>query len=545
LYGDYFLEDDIDMSDYSEWIPLGSEYRPFTGSFNGNNKTIKNFTMTGGVNNGIFGNVRSSEIKNLTIEISNSIETPVTVTEQYSGFLAAKVSNSIIKNITVKPVDSMTTPGIFAELSSGTYYMGGLIGYSDNSKITDSESSVAIKVDSCTNLIVNIGGIAGGMTGVFSDSGILDRCISGCTVSGSIEVQGLYNIYAGGILGYFDLAGSGSITNCKSLVSKVIAESIAGSNYAGGIVGSGGGVNMENCTLASPAEITVKFTGAGDGFAYAGGIAGTGGGTKLSVQAAAQITAEATNGTAQLLAGGISGYGDSSKCYIPDAGVKVTVKRAGASGVLGRSTAAGGIAGQGKIEDSYSYAEVLLNNSAPISILVTDSGYEPAAGGLVGNYTGITDAITRSYSKGKVTVRNRDANTTVYAGGLAGYTRGSVQSGIALNDSIAVTTTGPTIYTVETTDYSTVHRVNGKADAAGQFANWARGGSPCFVMVNNIPIEPVNNASGPDGDNTDNIPGGITQNFLQATIGGGADEYVWDFDEVWQWDDTLGLPILR
>jgi len=47
LTGDYFLAADIDMTDYPEWTPIGSDDAPFTGVFDGNNRTIKNFTLAG------------------------------------------------------------------------------------------------------------------------------------------------------------------------------------------------------------------------------------------------------------------------------------------------------------------------------------------------------------------------------------------------------------------------------------------------------------------------------------------------------------------
>jgi len=49
----------------------------------------------------------------------------------------------------------------------------------------------------------------------------------------------------------------------------------------------------------------------------------------------------------------------------------------------------------------------------------------------------------------------------------------------------------------------------------------------------------------PNGDSAENILGGISQDFLENTIGGGAAPYIWDFDTVWEWDEELGLPVLR
>lgn len=45
LNGKYILMANIDLSGYSNWVPIGSNTKPFTGQFDGNGFIIKNLTI--------------------------------------------------------------------------------------------------------------------------------------------------------------------------------------------------------------------------------------------------------------------------------------------------------------------------------------------------------------------------------------------------------------------------------------------------------------------------------------------------------------------
>lgn len=65
--GTYFeLAADIDL-DGKEWTPIGTKDNQFAGKFSGNGKTIRNLTVGGGDNSGLFA-YSSGEIKNLYLE---------------------------------------------------------------------------------------------------------------------------------------------------------------------------------------------------------------------------------------------------------------------------------------------------------------------------------------------------------------------------------------------------------------------------------------------------------------------------------------------
>lgn len=65
----YMQQADISLSD-EEWVPIGTEENPFTGSYNGNGCKITGLTMTDPETKiiGFFGYAREAHIYNVTME---------------------------------------------------------------------------------------------------------------------------------------------------------------------------------------------------------------------------------------------------------------------------------------------------------------------------------------------------------------------------------------------------------------------------------------------------------------------------------------------
>ena len=65
LGGDYVLSNDIDLSGYPNWEPIGTLANPFTGTFNGNGHTISNLTINRPAqdNVGLFGVINTTKAK--------------------------------------------------------------------------------------------------------------------------------------------------------------------------------------------------------------------------------------------------------------------------------------------------------------------------------------------------------------------------------------------------------------------------------------------------------------------------------------------------
>jgi hypothetical protein len=87
---DYILTNDIDF----EYMPI-YPISPFTGSFDGYNHTIKNINIENSENNGLFGIVNSSTIKNITIQ------NVVITNGSYNACLLSKGYNVNLSNIRI------------------------------------------------------------------------------------------------------------------------------------------------------------------------------------------------------------------------------------------------------------------------------------------------------------------------------------------------------------------------------------------------------------------------------------------------------------
>lgn len=123
LSGDYELVNDIDMSGFGNFIPIGTSSSRFKGKFNGNGYVIKNLTVNNGNNgySGLFGYCDGATIQNLGLKNVN-----IKSTANYSGGLTGYSINTLIANCYV---DGYVT---------GNYGVGGLVGWFINgSQITN------------------------------------------------------------------------------------------------------------------------------------------------------------------------------------------------------------------------------------------------------------------------------------------------------------------------------------------------------------------------------------------------------------------------
>ena len=199
------LTADIDLSGIDNWTPIGNETNQYTGTFDGQNHTIKDMSITEqGNNSGLFGYTANAAIKNIIISGKITI-TAASYTEGY----------------------------------------GSIVGRMDNSTIFNCHSSVNITIDSTMestegNCIGHIGGIAGKMHEANS-------AIANCSYSGTIELNDSPVNVAAGIAGYA-INSAVPITNCS--FTGTINSTYSGQTIIGGIFGytrSAGDVKVTNC----------------------------------------------------------------------------------------------------------------------------------------------------------------------------------------------------------------------------------------------------------------------------------------------------------
>lgn len=183
----FVLANDIDLSGYSNWTPIGTSSNSFIGIFDGNGHVIENLTINNddGYNVGLFGVTYSgSEIKNLGLE-----------------------------NVNIR--------SIYAE------EVGALVGWS-KSRITNCYAQGSITASTQV----------GGLVGVNHDGGFIKDCYALCTVV-------VDNACAGGLVG----ANWSDIINCyakgDSYATYCNAGGLVACHYEGNITNSYATGNVE------------------------------------------------------------------------------------------------------------------------------------------------------------------------------------------------------------------------------------------------------------------------------------------------------------
>ena len=215
----YELMNDIDLSSFTNWDPIGSNSSRFTATFDGNNNTISGLTITG--NNsyvGLFSVIQNATIQNLKL-------TKVKVSgANYIGALVGSTTFddfiTILSNIELIGDNSQASDD--AEIQASGHTIGGLVGHFGVGTIRDSSSSLTIRANA-----YNIGGLVGDLR--FVKGNVVNSSNSGAVFISATACC------AGGLIGRNH---SGTIS--KSWASGSISGGDADA-VLGGLVGQNGG----------------------------------------------------------------------------------------------------------------------------------------------------------------------------------------------------------------------------------------------------------------------------------------------------------------
>ena len=197
------LADNIDLTG-KDWTPIGTSFgNSYTGTFDGNGKTITGLTVTGSDRyTGLFGFIKGT--------VKNVVLTEINITSgTFVGGVAGWSFGGNIENCSVSGSVSGSD-------------VGGVVGYQQGGSITGCSSSATVKGTQR----------AGGVAGTTNSGATLPACYA--TGDVTVENDGTSNAWAGGVVG-------------SNAYSTVIACYAAG-NVSG--TGSGtihvGGVTGEN-----------------------------------------------------------------------------------------------------------------------------------------------------------------------------------------------------------------------------------------------------------------------------------------------------------
>lgn len=242
---DLYLVQNIDMASYYSSGGLefaigdsctGAGCIPFSGTFNGNYKTILNFQRSSGL--GLFGIISNGVIQDLSIV--NSVQSDFSAGSSGGIVGKALISGAMIQNVSV-----------ITSNATGTDKVGGLVGYMIDSTISRSKASG----------VVTSNNIAGGLVGKASTL-IVDgqSVVKSSSSSNTVQVTGIAmgntSAYAGGLVGLSDselsIQDSYSSASVSSeygsggLVGKLYGQifrsfavgTVSGDEEAGGLIGS-------------------------------------------------------------------------------------------------------------------------------------------------------------------------------------------------------------------------------------------------------------------------------------------------------------------
>jgi len=234
----YFkLVADINMADYTgtEYKIIGNATTKFTGTFDGNDCVISNLTYAATAATsyvGLFGYALNATIKNLGVEDVNISGKCAIV-----GALIGYQNNSNVTNC-------YSTGIVGSTLTSSTIaYAGGLIGYQSDGNATNCYSTASVTASSSS-----ASAYTGGLIGYQGSSGIAENCYSaGFSICSSTN----YSSFAGGLIGY---QYSGTAKNCYS--TRWVSSTSSSSSYyayAGGLTArqyNTANATIENCYAA-------------------------------------------------------------------------------------------------------------------------------------------------------------------------------------------------------------------------------------------------------------------------------------------------------
>ena len=361
---------------------IGSDSYKFSGSYDGGEYALSNFSITGTANyTGLWRYADGATFSDIRIQGAE-----LTSTYEDTGIIAGRADNSSVSNCiattTTVSGSAQRTGGLFGMVEGGS--LTGCIfgaetdGDSDGSSVTGGGNTGGLvgicnsNMTNCSNIKATVNGGSGTANGGVAGSVRATITLSGCTNSGAVNASKDYN---GGIVGY----ATGAACTLDGCLNSGNVTAGTGNKYIGGVVGmiNIAGVSISNCTNSGSVSKGYDI----------GGIVGY-------VEADIDITSCENSGsvTAQntsnnSCAGGIVGWSNTNNVTIVlcDNSGAVTASRANVGGIVGE------IVG-GKIDRCTNRANVKITDAA-----------QNNAGG-VGGYVHGTTYIKRCYSA-KVTIQ--------------------------------------------------------------------------------------------------------------------------------------------
>jgi hypothetical protein len=419
--------------------------------------------------------------------------------------------------------EARATGDILVTGEGGDIYAGGLVGYATDALVRNSEAAFDTMRIIHKQTMGTIGALiyAGGIGG---DTGRITECAAAFdTLEVAVESVLIGGISAGGLVGDGSVEDSHVRFNRIRVTGELTSK--PGASYIGGLAGNTTSVN--GSYIEGRGRIVVDMSGAAYSLSV-GGLAGRAYGLVSRSRIPEGIDIELDSGANAINnVGGLIGEGAAQYCFsgAPEkhASVRVTIP---SLETKGRGLYAGGISGSPNSSgsSSFQYNYVFCDISVELQGCV-----DAYTGGLIGSlYSpyGNNSNCSGSYAVGTLTITNNYTSYlrgAVYAGGIAGYTRGSFISNCAALG-------GPlTIDGDNSTAEKNWRRIAYPYDTGTPFSGnitTIQGSPPAAYTVNNGP---------------DTADGELKSSISRADFEG----LGWDFENTWDWDGEAGLPVFK
>ena len=210
VVGKYILMNDIDLSAYDNWEPIGDKDNSFSGIFDGNGYIINNLTINRTEEYiGLFGHVTNAEIKNVGLDKGN-----VSGYNYIGAIVGYAESGSNIKNC-------YATCKVTGYYKHGDY-RGGLVGINLGT-ISNSYATGDVTQSN------GVGDLAGGLVGR--------------------NIGTIMNCFATGAVYGFSMTGGLVGENTGTITQSYSTGSVTGHTMTGGLVGEnrGSGATISDC----------------------------------------------------------------------------------------------------------------------------------------------------------------------------------------------------------------------------------------------------------------------------------------------------------
>ena len=231
------LNTDLNLTDM-EWTPIGTESQPYTGTFDGNGKTIRGLKIdkSGTDDVGLIGCLGSGgKVQNVTltnISVSGANCVGGIAGQNYGTVENCSVNGTVTgQNPTggILGINYGTISGCSAEGTvTGNINVGGISGLSVRIYDTGTGSYLGSTIEGChSTAAVSGSSSVGGVLGNLGNNSFLMACYS----TGNVTVTSTDVSFVGGVVG---INSQGTVTGCYHATGEITS---LGGGRIGGIVG--------------------------------------------------------------------------------------------------------------------------------------------------------------------------------------------------------------------------------------------------------------------------------------------------------------------